>query len=77
MTYLLTVHARIGPARVLGSWRVTGETPSVGDLVTVHPDYEPSGRSLTAKVTGVQRVIKEIRLGESVETHLSVTAFAE
>jgi hypothetical protein len=37
-----------------------GETPAVGDLVTAHPDGVWSDRTVTARVTGVHRVLKPV-----------------
>lgn len=60
------------------------ETPRVGDIVTVHPDDTPSDRSLTARVTGCQRVLKPhvdppgSPLTPGLRTtHVAVTAFVE
>lgn len=82
-TYTLTVIAADHRTTEFKSV-VWGETPRVGDLVTVHPDDAPSDRSVTAHVTGVQRVIRQHvdppgapRTVGLRTTHVAVTAKVE
>lgn len=57
MKYELTVFG-LDHTETLRS-EVWGDTPRVGDLVTIHPDDFPSERSiLAARVVGIQRVIR-------------------
>lgn len=79
MTFQLTVYGRAG--RCLLETPCHGETPNAEDLVTVHPDGEPSERTVTARVTGVQRVLRAVvdppgaPLTRGVQTtHVAVTA---
>lgn len=44
--------------------------PRPGDLLTVHPDEEPSVRSWTGRVTGVQHVLRIRRSPLAVVTVL-------
>jgi hypothetical protein len=54
---------------------VYADVPYVGDLITMHPDGDPSLRSYTARVSGIQRVLRgSAHDGTTYCSHVAVTA---